>query len=132
MLTGCSSQPTATETPTSEVATAVACSPVSEGMRTAIAWGLDQKQAGLTIDDAASIPSPYDDGTWLVAAIIIGPGVDPTPAVWLSQVDPATAPDTAALVSVDSVAAEFSDYAQPNGTDASMDGYDDVVSCLTA
>ncbi|MFI8593732.1 hypothetical protein ACIGCK_04790 [Microbacterium sp. NPDC078428] len=109
----------------------VECGAVSNGMLAALQWGLDDKQDGFTVVDAAAIPSPYDDGTWMVAATFTGPGVDPTPGVWLSSVDPAEATDTAALLAVDEVAEEFSAYAQPDGISASMDGHSEAVACVT-
>lgn len=101
-------------------------------MLESIQWGLDEEGSGFVARRAAAIPTIEIPDNWLVAAEITGPGVDSAEAVWLSRVDPATAPDTAALLSAEAVAAEFSDYAAPSSLRIGIRfrELDDARSCL--
>jgi hypothetical protein len=109
------------------------CLVVTDATVAGVQWGVDARQKGLTVTDAAAIVnSAADTDSWFVAARIDGPGMgENTVGVWNTSQDPTTAEgDSIAFVSVDGIAAEFSGYVQPNGFSAAIEGVDEVRACL--
>lgn len=109
------------------------CLEVTEATVAGVQWGVDDRQDGLTVTEAAAIVNPAaDTDSWFVAARITGPGMgENTVGVWNTLQDPTVAEgDSIAFVSVDGIAAEFSGYAQPDGFSAAIKGVDEVRDCL--
>ncbi|MGV3714356.1 hypothetical protein [Pseudolysinimonas sp.] len=80
---------------------------------------------------AAVLVSPDTDGSpeWFVAGALTGPGLEGATAIWHTIHDP-TRDGTNAYTSVDAMAREFSQYAQPEGSHGGLLNAQDAVSCL--
>lgn len=127
---GCAQQPETSE-PVVEPAPepTVECLPVSPSAMADLQGGLDGKQPGYTLTDAAAVPSENADA-WFVAGLFTGPGAEGgQAAVWYTMYDP-TIDEENAFVSVDAMAESFSDYLQPKNFSAALDGADQAKSCL--
>jgi hypothetical protein len=129
-LAGCAATSAPTAAPTETPEPGSTCLEVSAGAIAGLQWGLDQKQDNITIDSAAAVADP-DGDSWLVAAVMVGPGLeDGQEAVWWTQQDPTTDGEFAYL-SVDAYAAEFSGYLQPDGASSDHENAMEALGCVT-
>lgn len=122
LLSGCAAEPRV-ESPAT-----VACLVVNAESVEALRVGVKAIQNSNDVGRAAAIKAPGGD-SWLVAAEVTGPGMEPEVGVWATVNDPTSSPSNA-YQSVDGIASAFSDYVKSPTFTVTSDGVDEVRSCV--